>query len=103
MHVKQSEIDGKKVTQLELDTEKLRLELRQVHSSKSDAETKLRGVEKQLVTLQATVRDRERFMGDQKALLEDIGKERDGFQRDLDSKAEKLRELESTLLLFSFT
>ena len=99
--IKISDADTKKILQLQLDLEKLRLELRQTSSIKQDAETRLKESESNILAVEKKVSDRDRIIGEQKHLLDEIDKERDSFQRELDSKAEKLLELQG-LILFLF-
>ena len=101
--IKISDADTKKILQLQLDLEKLRLELRQTSSIKQDAETRLKESESNILAVEKKVSDRDRIIGEQKHLLDEIDKERDSFQRELDSKAEKLLELQGLIhFLFHF-
>ena len=80
--------------QLELELEKSKLEVRQAAAARTEAEGRLRGAEIAMAGLEKKGSDKDRIIGDQKGLLDEIDRERDSFQRELDGKAEKLLQLQ---------
>lgn len=80
--------------QLELELEKSKLEVRQAAAARTEAEGRLRGAEIAMSGLEKKGSEKDRIIGEQKGLLDEIDRERDSFQRELDGKAEKLLQLQ---------
>ncbi|KAJ3301907.1 hypothetical protein HDV03_000235 [Kappamyces sp. JEL0829] len=91
---RQASADSSRLSQYALDVEKLRLDIRQTQLLKAEAEARIEAFAKETSTLQSRLAEKERVIDEQRRLLDEIDKERDGFQRDLDAKAEKLLELQ---------
>ncbi len=95
---KQAELDSSRLGQLVLDMDKVKLGMRQANSAKAEVESRYHDLERDLVQLNLKMAEKERLIEEQKKLLVDIDGERDGFQRDLDLKTERLLEVQGRFL-----
>nr|KAJ3420272.1 v-type proton ATPase 16 kDa proteolipid subunit 2 [Polyrhizophydium stewartii] len=82
-----------RISQLEMDHERDQFQIRDLRSKISEAEAELEKATGDVEQLRSAAGEREKVLSQQRQLLVDIDRERDGFQSDLDKKAERILEL----------
>lgn len=86
-----------RISSLEIDQADLRLKVRELTSKLSVLELEHDKLGAAHSGIQIKLEERERQLGEQRELLSRVDKERDGFQDELDSKAEQLVQLEDKI------
>ncbi|KAI8926969.1 hypothetical protein BC831DRAFT_511187 [Entophlyctis helioformis] len=86
-----------RINQLEMDHDKDQFQLRDLRSRLSEAEEALDKANAECESLRVAAAERDRLLAEQKQLMSEIDRERDGFQTDLDRKAERILELTDQL------
>ena len=91
------QVDERKAMQLQLEVDKLKLEIRDSKNTKLSVEERIEELQRINVALEKQIKDLKIDSGNTRQFLDEIDKERDQFQADLDSKTEKLAELQDLL------
>jgi chromosome segregation ATPase len=85
-----------RISQLEIDAENRRLKIRELNSKSSQVASSNEKLQLTTSDLQSKLDERERQLGELRELITQVDQERDGFQHDLDDKAELIVQLEGT-------
>lgn len=85
-----------KISQLGIDSDSQRLKIRELNSKISQTCISNEKLQLSVSDLTSKLEERERQLGELRELISEVDKERDGFQNDLDYKAERIQEFEGT-------
>ncbi|KAJ3322105.1 hypothetical protein HDV06_003556 [Boothiomyces sp. JEL0866] len=91
--LKQSAVDQQTITNLELARESDLLKIRELKSKISELNLNVNKYEAEVKSLGKLIEEKEKYIGENKHLLTQIDKERDGFQNQLDQSLENLADL----------
>jgi chromosome segregation ATPase len=90
---KENEESKIRISQLEMDHERNRFTIRELKSKLNESELASQQINQAEEYLKTELANREAQVNQQKLLLADIDRERDGFQQELDQKAERIHEM----------